>query len=488
MTKTIDALILALTILSICTGLSCSGGGGDTLASGGIGGTGVTSSGEVTDFGSIWVNGIEFDTRQAEIFVNNDSRGIGDQTVLENLDIGRLVSVKGRTYDTVSGTADQVYYVSSVAGPIEAIDIIDAYTTQLTVLGQAVIVDDRTRLKGAAIDDLAVGNLVDASGLIDASGHIIVSFLEKTADAALPGAVYYVSGPVSGIGADNLSINNLTVDTSGAEISGVSPSDIETGTFVSISGSLDNDHPGVFIADTLQPYRLLGDLQDGDPVEFTGYVFDQPAANQFHINGYAAEVSSETQLIGGALTDILQGTKIKVEGYFSDGVIVVQQLTFSAAMKAESHLVQKDDAALTLELTGLESLTIRTNSLTRFIGLAHSFASLSVGDHLVVRGHIVGDQTAVAHQVIALPAAPGLDRIEIQGTVTSIGQPLIAINGVQIDTDMIPSGGFSAYNGVAISREDFFAAAGENDTVEASGDLLADDSVAWQSISLVQSQ
>jgi hypothetical protein len=488
MMKRIDAVIHVLTILSICASLSCSGGGGDTLASGGIGGTGVTSSGEVTDFGSIWINGIEFDTRQAEIFINNTSLGIGDTVVLENLDVGRLVSVKGRTYDTLSGTADQVFYVSSVTGPVEAIEIIDAYTTQLTVLGQEVVIDDRTRFKGTGIDDLAVGNLVDASGLIDASGHIVASFLEKTADAAPPDATYYVSGPVSSIGAGTFSINDLTVDFSGAEISGVFPSGIENGTFVSISGRLDGGHPAVFAADTLQPYLLLGNLEDGDHVEFTGYIFDQPTADRFHINGYLAEVSSDTQLIGGSMSDILQGTKIKVEGYFSDGAIIVQEVVFSASMKAQSHLVQKNDVALTMELTGLESLTIRTNSLTRFIGLAHSFATLTVGDHVVVRGHLVENQTAVADQVIALPASPGLDRVEIQGTVTALGRPLITINGVQIDTDLIPSDGFSTYNDAAISQEDFFAMVGENDPVEASGDLLADDSVVWQSISLIRLQ
>lgn len=487
MIKRIDALIHALILLSICAGLACSGGG-NTLASGGIGGTGVTSSGEITDFGSIWVNGIEFDTRQAEIYINNSSRGIGDQVVLENLDIGRLVCVKGRTDDTLSGTADRVFYASTVTGPIDAIEIIDAYTAQLTVLGQAVIVDDRTRLKGVETDDFAVGNLVDVSGLIDESGRIVVSFLEKTADAAQPDEVYHVSGPVSSLGTDTFSINNLTVDYSRAEISGFSSPGIENGVFVSISGRLESGTPGVFVADTIQPYRLLGDLVDGDNVEFTGYVFDQPSANRFHINGYLAEVSSDTQFVGGTVSDILPGSKIKVEGYFNDGMIIIQTLIFSASLKAESNLVRKDETALSLELSGLAPLTIRTNSLTRYIGLADSFEDLTVADHLVVKGRIVGDQIAVAHLIIALPSAPGLDRTEFLGTVTAIGEPLITINGVQIDTDQIPSGGFHAYNGVAISQEDFFAMVGERDSVEAKGDLLADDSVAWQSISLVQLQ
>jgi hypothetical protein len=258
--------------------------------------------------------------------------------------------------------------------------------------------------------------------------------------------------------------------------------------FVSVSGRIENDAPDVLIADTVQPYRLLGELEDGDNVEFSGYVFDQPTANRFHINGYLAVVSSDTQYTGGTAADILPGSKIKIEGYVSGDTIIVQTLIFSASLKAESNLVRKDETALTLELTGLDTLTIRANSLTRYIGLADSFENLTVDDHLVVWGRMVDDQTAVAHQVKALPSAPGLERTEIIGTVTAIAEPLITIGGVQIDTDLIPSGGFHAYTGEAISQEDFFAFVGENDAVEAEGDLLADDSVAWQSLSLIRLQ
>ena len=377
---------------------------------------------------------------------------------------------------------------STVSGPIEAIEIIDAYTAQLTVLGQTVIIDDRTRLKGVLIDDVVVGNIADISGLIDENGRIVGSFLEKTAAAAMPDEVYHVSGPVSGLGAGTFAINNLAVDYSGAQISGFSSTGIDNGVFVSVSGRIESGTPGTLVADTIQPYRLLGDLADGDNLKFSGYVFDQPSANRFHINGYLAEVGSDTQYIGGTDTDILPGLKIEVEGYFSDGVIIVQALTFSASLKAESNLIQKNDTALTLELAGLTPLTVRTNSLTRYIGVAANFEELAVGGHLVIRGRMVDDQTAVAQQVQALPSAPGLDRAEILGTASAIGEPLITVNGVQIDTDTIPSGGFHAYTGEAITQEEFFAMVGEDDFVEAKGDLLMDDTVAWQSISLVQLQ
>ena len=53
-------------ITVICLFLAgCGGGGNSSLAGGGIGGTGITASGAITGFGSIFVNGIEFETAGA---------------------------------------------------------------------------------------------------------------------------------------------------------------------------------------------------------------------------------------------------------------------------------------------------------------------------------------------------------------------------------------------------------------------------------------
>ena len=51
-------------------------------AGGGIGGTGIISSGTISAFGSIVVNGTEFDTSNAAIIVNGKERSVDD------LDIG----------------------------------------------------------------------------------------------------------------------------------------------------------------------------------------------------------------------------------------------------------------------------------------------------------------------------------------------------------------------------------------------------------------
>ena len=75
------ASLLLVVFIAACGGGS---GGGGTVASGGIGGTGVTS-GTVSGFGSIFVNGIEFDTDGASRDVDDKvdvSNGTDDDTVL----------------------------------------------------------------------------------------------------------------------------------------------------------------------------------------------------------------------------------------------------------------------------------------------------------------------------------------------------------------------------------------------------------------------
>ncbi|MDZ7828711.1 MAG: hypothetical protein U5K33_04215 [Halofilum sp. (in: g-proteobacteria)] len=88
---------------------SC-GGGGSTLAEGGIGGTGI-SSGSISAFGSIVVNGTKFDVDAAEITVN------GDPAMQSALDIGYVVRVDG---DLDDGVAETVRFDANLIGEVDS--------------------------------------------------------------------------------------------------------------------------------------------------------------------------------------------------------------------------------------------------------------------------------------------------------------------------------------------------------------------------------
>jgi len=104
-----------------------------TVAEGGIGGTGI-STGTVTGIGSITVNGVKFNTDNAEIYVegtrvDDPSLADGDELSLRGFGFseGQVVRVVGSfNADGKTGTADAVYYNDSIEGPVENITPLDA--------------------------------------------------------------------------------------------------------------------------------------------------------------------------------------------------------------------------------------------------------------------------------------------------------------------------------------------------------------------------
>ena len=70
-------------------------------AGGGIGGTG-RAYGEITAFGSIFVNGIEYSTTTATITINGVVQPVGDQSALK---VGMAVLVDGTVNAATGGAA-----------------------------------------------------------------------------------------------------------------------------------------------------------------------------------------------------------------------------------------------------------------------------------------------------------------------------------------------------------------------------------------------
>ncbi len=96
--------------LAILLALYGCGGGGGSLASagdGGISGTGM-AVGSVTGFGSVFVNGTEFDTSAATIVVD------GNGATQNDLRVGQVVVVNANFSD---GKASRVEYRARIRAP-----------------------------------------------------------------------------------------------------------------------------------------------------------------------------------------------------------------------------------------------------------------------------------------------------------------------------------------------------------------------------------
>src|SRR5206468_1903760 len=115
--------------------------------------------GRIDAFGSVFVNGVEFDTSRASFHVRGASAA-NDRA----LSVGMVVRVTGSHDDSGHGTATAVSFDAQTAGPVTdvSVDELDATIKHFKILGQDVLATATTVFKAAdggayAFADLANG-------------------------------------------------------------------------------------------------------------------------------------------------------------------------------------------------------------------------------------------------------------------------------------------------------------------------------------------
>jgi hypothetical protein len=322
----ISALFSVFLLISCGSG---GGGGGGLTAGGGIGGSGIISSGVVSAFGSIFVHGTEFDTSNAAIIFNGEEIGVGDDIALDNLDIGRVVTVEGRLNGSESdAVAVRVTYNDNVRGPVESIHDIDATTKEIVVLGQIAIINVVTKLKGTDFDTLSQDDLVDVSGLVDDTGAIRATFLEKTGKF-VPGSdiVVGVTGFILNLDSDQktFEINDLMVNYSLID-SGDLPQGFADGLWVEVEGTLEATG-GEMLATSIELGDEIGD-GNSDRIEVLGFVTDIVSDFEFTVGNQVVQFDANTLFIDGKPEDILLGAKLEAEGSLVDGILFSDEIEF----------------------------------------------------------------------------------------------------------------------------------------------------------------
>jgi len=321
--------LLRSLLLGVVTGvilISCGGGGSTNLASnnsGGIGGTGVVY-GPIQGFGSIFVNDLEIDIATAGITTDGSTV---DESALK---LGMVVKVEG-TFDpnNLTGTATAVTYKDNLEGPITSLN-------PLVVLGQTIIISSTTNFENnLKIGDLAVGNVIEVSGLIDSAGNIQATHVEKKFDVFNTGStVIEVKGTIQNLDAINgtFKINNLDIDylTAGATIP---QAGLTEGQYVEAKG-MSFDISGKLIATSIDiEDEGIGSEagHDGDYVELKGFVTSILPLNQFKLDNQVVETSTATRYEGGTSNDIQVGTRLEVQGTIANGILDAQKISIEGS-------------------------------------------------------------------------------------------------------------------------------------------------------------
>lgn len=409
---------LMLTLLTACGGGSGSNSGNTSEETNGP----QITQGAIDGFGSIIVNGIHFETNGAEITVDDLSAAQSD------LRIGQMVTIIGE-HDGVNGTAQSVNYDALVEGPITNIDVAN---NQFDVLGQTVIVDGMTVFERTSLTALAVGDVVEVSGSVDANGNIRASFVELD---ITPSMEHEVRGLVSNVNSSTMtfSINALTVDYSSAAIIEVGGGQIQNGQLVEVKGTLS----GATLVATKVEEESVNRQQDSQ-LKLEGLITVlRLNENEFDLGQTTVRFNPSTQFRRGTQNDLVLNRKVEVEGVLDEnGILIAREIEFERNdfVEVEAFVDEVDASANSITLLGLN---FTVNNSTRIRDkrdevINFDISDIMIGDYLEIRAAEDETGSLVATR---LEREDDDDDIILQGVVDSIdaANSVLVIQGVSID-------------------------------------------------------
>jgi len=447
--------------------VGCGGSGGGDSSSGSTtpASTSGVSQGRIEGFGSVFVNGVEWETDSVEIEIEG-SPGFSES----DLQIGMLVTVEGSLDDDgTTGTATSISFDDNLEGPITSITTSSTGSVKtLLVMGQTVIVEDGVTF----FDDtppysfaaMAVGEVIEVSGSTNFDGSIQATFIEKKADdltGFLATDDLEIQGIVAGLAGNTFQINALTIDFSTAT---VRDGTLANGVLVEVKGD-------ALAGDTLTATDVeikpagLG-VDDIDEAEVEGFVTNlNTAAQTFAVNGQRVDYSTAA-FIGGPETDLLNGTKVEAEGPIVSGVLQAEKVKFKESIEFEANAATVDVGTGTLTLEDLAGITVVVDdALTEIEPAGSDLNDVVIGNEVKIRARegSGGAIVAIEFEILDEPS----DRSIIQGPVDSfVSFGDVTILGVEVDTTTINDDDFKDDDTV-IGRTEFFNRLAVGDLVKA---------------------
>ena len=331
--RSIRALAGALLLASVTFSLStCGGIGGSEFAGGGTGGTGI-STGSISGFGSVVMNGAHFRTdnnvapgsRQKRCYNGKDNSGRADRDVFA---VGMIVTVR---HGVADNNALEIEYRDNLQGPVAK--ILSGADNVLEILGQTVVVDN-----AAFFASLKQNDVVEVSGYADNAGRIRASRLFSLPPPRPPPAQEFeLKGFVSGSSSTGFHLGPLP-DGSGITVT-VFLARRRANFRGNGATSRSQDHrPGAgrrrhhrhteskrLAARTEFPDNALVDLEGLVTTPWSGQGNDL----SFAVEGKRVRWEAGTEFGGGTRDDLRQtNLKVQVHGMENGGVLSAARIVF----------------------------------------------------------------------------------------------------------------------------------------------------------------
>ena len=393
--------VLAASILTIT---ACAGGSGD--------GTAGSSStvGVITGFGSIYVNGVEYETDSAVVEID------GASSFETSLGIGDVITLIGTVNaDGTTGVATSVSCKDELEGYVlDTSDLLVDGTGSLNIMGQTVRVTLDTVFESdslTSINDLSVLDIVEVSGFPDGAGNILATRVE-TKNAAED---VEVKGVISALNVadETFYIGDLKVNYSAAF---ERPANIADGLFVEVkteSALTGNLGSGFTLAASkveIEDDDSDFDGDEGDEIKMQGLVSGIDDTG-FSFNGTRVLFASLDIGDDFDVASLVEGAMITVEGYIdTNGNFIIEEIEEDHESEDEfdGMVSAITESGLTVRLDENTSRTFIVNNETRMIDEQdenieplHYFSLLDVsqGEYVEVEYYTDGNGDLIATEL-----------------------------------------------------------------------------------------
>ena len=265
-------------------------------------------TGVITGFGSVFLNGVEYETDFAEISTD-DNAGASET----DLQVGMVITLNGAVNEGgTSGSASFIHYDEQLKGPLDSIDLIG---NSLSVLGQSVFFDDLTSLDNVILIELIPGDFLEISGFFDADGNLYATRIEKETESTQ----LKVQGMVETLDTVNktFALSSLTIDYSSAEFDDFVEADLANGQEVRVKGLSSALANGIFVVSEIKLKESTEKYGDGDDRHVEGFITSFESSSSFVVNDVHVITDANTEFEHGSVESLILNVRVKIKGEYN---------------------------------------------------------------------------------------------------------------------------------------------------------------------------
>ena len=317
--------LAALALVSAVTACGGGGGGGSTVSGVNTVGTGSFTSGSISGFGSVIVNGVRFDDSAAAVKEED-----GDDA--RELKLGMMVAINSSVISAGStATASTITFVSELEGAIEPGRTTDSFVVHgVKVLITKTTVCDVGTTTGCV--SLKTGDFVEVFGSFAASTATAPATLTATRiELQKAPAFLKLRGAISNLNTANktFTIGTQTATVTYAAIAASVPASLTNGLVVRVKVKAAKTPDGLYEAVRIQ---VPGErkMEDRDEAKIEGRITTATDTSKtFSVNGFKVDASNASLPAGGTAS-LVVGVQIEVEGKIVNGVLVANKVKLQA--------------------------------------------------------------------------------------------------------------------------------------------------------------